>query len=106
MQNLVMMAAETPMDNAFIMHDPFSSLHIFSYFLVLNFFYGIYFYLELSEALENERRVNEELRNALDNDYEETDKTDDRQTYIVKELQISLTAVQVLEISKAIRLIR
>lgn len=52
-------------------------------------------YLELSEALENERRVNEELRNALDNDYEETDKTDDRQTNVVNELQMSLTAVQV-----------
>jgi hypothetical protein len=40
--------------------------------------------------------VNEELRNALDNDYEETEKTDDRQTNVVKELQVSLTAVQVL----------
>lgn len=51
--------------------------------------------LELSKALENERRVNEDLRNALDNDYEETDKADDTQRNVVKELQISLTAVQV-----------
>ena len=51
--------------------------------------------LELSQTLEKERRVNEELRNALDNDYEENDKTDDRQLSVVKELKMSLTAVQV-----------
>lgn len=45
--------------------------------------------------MEKERRVNEELRNALDNDYDETDKTDDRQVNVVKELKMSLTVVQV-----------
>lgn len=52
-------------------------------------------YLELSEALGNERKVNEELRNALDNDYDETEKPDEGQINVVKELQKSLTAVQV-----------
>ena len=62
---------------------------------ILNIFAFIPFYPDLSEALEKERRVNEELRNALDNDYDDTDKTDDRQVNIVKELKMSLTAVQV-----------
>ena len=54
-----------------------------------------FFLLELSEALAKERRVNEELRDALDNEYESLNKTDDRQLNVVKELQSSLTAVQV-----------
>lgn len=59
-----------------------------------NIFFRKYF-LELRQALDKERRVNEELRNALDSEYESIDKSDERQLNIVKELQTSLTAVQV-----------
>lgn len=51
--------------------------------------------LELSNALENERKVNENLHFALDNNHENSTKSKDLQNNMVKELQMSLTAVQV-----------
>ncbi|XP_046846302.1 A-kinase anchor protein 9-like [Xenia sp. Carnegie-2017] len=49
---------------------------------------------QLSNALENERKVNENLHFALDNNHENNTKSKDLQNNMVKELQMSLTAVQ------------